>query len=147
MPPNLTGNKMDFKEPLKVYTAESNVEAQMIVTMLESHGIAAFAEEDQSGVSLWSFGRISQFHQPNVWIEKAMAAAAVEHIRQFEQTKRERANPSSDGPQIEVECEECGKSAMYAEILRGSVQECPHCSEYVDIGELDWEDDFGTPQE
>jgi hypothetical protein len=63
-------DRVGLKEPFKVYTAASNVEAQMIVVMLNSVGIESHAEEDRSGVSLWHMGTISQFHQPNVWVEK-----------------------------------------------------------------------------
>ena len=34
---------MEFKESLKVFTAASNMEAQMVVKMLETNGIAAFS--------------------------------------------------------------------------------------------------------
>ena len=84
---------MEFKEPFKLYTAESNIEAHTIVGILNAEGVAAFAEEDQSGVSLWGFGRISQFHQPNVWIEKSTSKQAAELIRRFEEKKRETREP------------------------------------------------------
>ncbi len=76
---------MEFKDPFKVYTAAGNVEAHMIVNMLESQGIAAHAVEDTSGVSLWSFGIISQFHQPDVWVDKSTVQQAAELIRGFEE--------------------------------------------------------------
>jgi hypothetical protein len=138
---------MDFKEPLKVYTAETNLEAHMIVEMLEANGIAALVEEDRSGVSLWAFGTIGQFHQPNIWIEKSSAQAAATLICRFEEQKRERATPSVGGPTIRAQCEECGKEASFAENLDGTVQECPHCGAYIDVGQLDWDDDFGVAEE
>jgi hypothetical protein len=138
---------MEFKEPLKIYTAATNVEAHLIVVMLETNGIEAFAEEDQSGVSQFAFGTLSQFHQPNVWIDKSAAKATAELIRGFEERKRERAKPDVGNAQIQVECEECGKVSSFSKSLNGTVQDCSHCRAYVDVGELDWDVDFGEPEE
>ena len=138
---------MDIKDPLKVYTAATNLEAHMIVERLQSNGIKAFAEEDESGVSLWAFGTISQFHKPNVWIEKAAAPQAKELINEFEERKRQRAQPKGGESVIQVECEECGRKTTFPESLDGTVQECSHCHAYVDVGELDWDEDFGEPED
>lgn len=138
---------MGFKDPLKIYTAATNIDAHMIVLMLETNGIAAFAEEDQSGVSLFSFGTLSQFHQPNVWIEKSAAQAAAELICGFEERRQKRDNPGVGNSQIQVECEECGKVSSFSDNLNGTVQDCPHCHAYVDVGELDWNEDVGEPEE
>ena len=137
---------MEFQEPFKLYTAASNIEAHMIVEMLGADGIAAFAEEDQSGVSLWAFGRISQFHQPNVWVEKSTARNAAELIRRFEETKRERENHDTSQGEIPVECEACGERSSFPESLNGTTQVCSHCDAFVDVGELDWDEDFGEPE-
>ncbi len=138
---------MKFKEPFKVYTAASNIEAHMIVDMLGTHGIDAFADEDNSGASLWAFGTLSQFHQPNVWIEKAAGAEAADLIRRFEETKRERKARPSSGRQINAECEDCGAISVFPDSLDGTTQECSQCRAYIDVGELDWDQDFGEPEE
>jgi hypothetical protein len=138
---------MHLKDPLKIYTAESNIEAHLIVEMLQSNGIKAFAEEDLSTVTLWAFGRISQIHQPNVWIERSSESAATKLIDAFEERKQERASASEADAQIVVLCEDCGQQSFFAKKLYGTVQDCPYCSAYVDVGELDWEDDFGEPEE
>jgi hypothetical protein len=57
---------MDLNDPFKVYTAATNLECHLIVEMLSANGIPAIAETDDSGASLWAFGTITQFHQPNV---------------------------------------------------------------------------------
>ncbi len=138
---------MEFKDPFKMYTAENNLEAQMIVQMLGANGIAAFADEDQSGVSLWIGGTITQFHQPNVWIEKSATQNAAELIRRFEETKWERAYPGTADSHIQVECEECGKISSFSDSLDGTIQECPHCQAYLDVGEVDCDEDFGESEE
>ena len=138
---------MGLKEPYRVYTAASNVEAQMIAVMLNSVGIESHAEEDRSGVSLWHMGTISQFHQPNVWVEKSMATRAAELIEEYEERRRERAElEKRGGGDIHVECEECGQVSTFPKQLDGTTQECAHCRSYLDVGELDWGIDFGEDQ-
>ena len=143
----MASDRMEFKEPFKIYTAENNLEAQMIVQMLGANGIAAFADEDQSGVSLWAFGTITQFHQPNVWIEKSATQSAAELIRRFEETKRVRENPGTGNSQIQVECEECGKISSFPDSLDGTTQECSHCQAYLDVGEVECDGAAGESEE
>ena len=137
---------MELKEPTVVYIAATNLESHMIVHMLNANGIAAFADEDQSGLSLWAFGTISQFHKPRVWIEKSATEAAARLILDFEERKRQRQNPDDGGGEIKVQCEECGKTTTFPSSLNGTTQECSHCGAFVDVGEFTWEDDPGEPE-
>jgi putative signal transducing protein len=138
---------MKFKHPVMLYTAATNVEAHVVVEMLHANGIPAYAVEDQSGVSLWMFGTISQFHQPNVWVDKSTAEKAIALVRQFEENKRKREHPDTSIGTIPVACEECGKTTMFPDALNGTTQDCSHCNAYVDVGELPWNEDFGMPDE
>jgi hypothetical protein len=138
---------MDLKNPVVVYTAAGNVEALMIMQMLEANGIPAHAVEDQSGVSLWMLGTISQFHKPKIWVAQATAGQAAELIRTYEEQKRQRRHPEQGTGQIEVVCEECGKTTTFPASLDGTTQECAHCRAYVDVGDQPWDDDLGTPEE
>ena len=113
----------------------------MLVAMLVANGIPAHAVEDQSGVSLWQFGTISQFHKPNVWIDKPTMEKAAELIRQFEEGRQKRDNPGVSTGEIRVEYEECGKITIFPDALDGTTQECSHCHAYVDVGELAWDED------
>lgn len=134
---------MNFLKPTKVYTAATNVEAHLIVDLLDSQGIPAFVEEDQSGVSLWALGTISQFHQPNVWVDEVTAQAAAEFIQGFEEQRRRRNNPAEGSAQLTAKCEKCGESTSFPVSQNGSTQVCRHCGAYVDVGELGWKEDFG----
>ena len=134
---------MDLKEPCAVYTAATNLEACLIAEMLNANGIVAFADEDQSGVSLWAFGTISQFHKPQVWVEKMASDEAAQLILGFEEQKRQRQDAGDGDGQIEVVCEECGKTTFFSSALNGTTQECSHCHAFVDVGEFEWDDDFG----
>jgi hypothetical protein len=138
---------MDFKKPVIVYTAATNVELHMIVEMLHANGVAAHAVEDQSGVSLWALGTISQFHKPNVWVDETTFAKAAELIQDFEDKKQSRNTPVEASSDIQVICEDCGKTTSFPGSLDGTIQECRHCGAYVDVGELPWDDDFGEPDD
>ncbi len=142
---------MKLEDPVVVYTAESNVEAHLIVDVLQNEGIRSHAVEDQSTVTLWMGGRISQFHQPNVMVDRQDAEAAGLLIQEFEEQKRARAakekEKSGSGSNIGVVCEECDKPTSFPASLDGTTQECSHCHAYVDVGSLPWEDDYGEPIE
>lgn len=138
---------MDFKKPVIVYTTATNVEAHMVVEMLHANGVPAHAVEDQSGVSLWAFGTISQFHQPNIWVDEANLGNAVDLIRDFEEKKRTRNTPAEGAGEIQVICEDCGETTSFPSSLDGTTQECRHCHAYVDVGELPWDDDFDASEE
>lgn len=139
---------MQFKKPTVIFTAESNVECHLIVEILANAGIAAHAVEDTSGASLFAFGTLSQFHQPNVYVEESDSAKAKELIQQFEASKQSRLpknkDPDGAGATITATCEECGKESQFPESANGTTEDCPHCSAYMDVGDLGWDEDFGT---
>ncbi len=125
-----------------VYTAATNVEAHMIVEMLQTNGVPAHAVDDQSGVFL-GFGTISQFYKPNVWVDEASIQKAADLIRDFEEMRRSRNTQVEGTDDLSVNCENCGKTSSFPGSLDGKTQECPHCGSYVDVGGLPWADDFG----
>lgn len=130
---------MNFSKPVVVYTAEKNVEAHMIVEMLISNGIDAYADEDQSGVSLWAMGTLGQFHRPLVWIDAIDVAQASVFVKEFEAKKRQRLNPPVSDKAIDATCEKCETTTPFSAAVDGTVQVCPKCKSYVDVGtfELD----------
>ncbi len=134
---------MDFEKPVLVYTAATNVEAHLIVDLLHAHGVPAHAVEDQSGVSLWGMGTITQFHQPNIWVDQSTVQQAAELIREFEDKRRARNHPDQSSGEIPVVCDNCGKTTAFPKSLDGTTQGCSHCHAYVDVGDLPWDEDFG----
>ena len=138
---------MNFQEPFIVYTAATNLEANTIVAILNANGIPAHAVEDQSGASLWGGGTISQYHQPNVWVDKSTAQRAAQLILRFEESKRDRDNPGVSTGEIPVKCEACGKTTIFPDALHGTTQECSHCQAYVDVGEFAWDEDSAESDE
>lgn len=138
---------MDFDHPVAIYTAANNIEAHLVVDLLQSHGINAYAVEDQSGVSLYAFGTL-QFHQPQVWIDELDQQQAAELIADYEEKNKARNEVESKSQDILVVCEECGKTTTFAASLDGTTQECSHCRAYVDVGDLPWEEeDYGQPED
>src|SRR3954469_10273263 len=99
---------MKFQRPVVAYVAATNVEAHLVVEMLTSNGIAAHAVEDQSGVSLWALGTISQFHKPKVWIDESSAENAALLMQAFGAKKRQSTSLSKDLGEIETTCHKCG---------------------------------------
>ena len=138
---------MNLKDPIAVYTAATNLEAHVIVNMLNDNGVPAFAVEDQSGASLWMFGTISQFHDPKVWIDKSSVLEAGKLIDSFEKRQNERRNVSAQTQGLPVVCEACGKTTTFPNALNGTVQRCPQCDDFIDVGELNWNQDFGETDE
>lgn len=137
---------MKLENPVVVYTAISNLEAQLVVEMLQGCGIDAYAMEDVAGYGLWMFGTITQIHRPKVFVDAKDRTGATERILQFEQERKLRYVKKRSGPDIQVDCEACGRVAFFPASQDGTTQQCPHCRSYVDVGSLPWEVDFGEPE-
>lgn len=138
---------MEFKDPRVVYTAATNMEAILIAKMLNSNGVPAYAVEDQSGVSLWAFGTITQYHRPNVWVDLSTAEEARQLLLRYEEEQRQRQHAEISAGAIEAECEDCGEKSQFPAALNGTTQECPHCRAYLDVGVFDWDEDVGEPDD
>ena len=132
---------MEFKKPTLAYTAESNVEAQTIVQLLIANGIEAYAVEDDSVTSLWAFGTISQFHQPNVFVEDSDLVKAHALLVEFE--NQNSGSSKVNGDPISATCEDCGTQTEFPASSNGSVEVCPNCQAYMDVGTFEWDEDFG----
>lgn len=131
---------MNLKDPITAYNAANFVDAQMAQLFLESHGIEAMAVDDHSPAGLWTFGVLPEIHKPQVWISRCDAEQAGQLLAEYEHKKRERDAPkNTETPQtLEAICEECNKPSTFADSLNGTLQECPHCYAYLDVGEFEW---------
>lgn len=141
---------MNLEDPVAAYNAESNMDAILVQRFLDSEGVQAFVVEDNSLVGYWMFGKLPEIHKPQVWINRADTERVSRLLAEYERRKAERdAQRKVSEPQtIEVICEECGKVATFAGSLLGTVQDCPHCGAYLDVGEVDWpyDDDVNDAQ-
>jgi hypothetical protein len=133
---------MELRDPVIAYDAATNVEAQLVKLLLTEAGIDAFASEDHSTAGLWMFGVMPEIHKPQVWVSSADHDRAQLLLQEYEQRVAERqqsgvSSEASAGPAIEVLCEECSKKSSFPSSQKGTVQDCPHCGAYVDVGEGD----------
>ena len=124
---------MNFRDPVQVYRAANHWEANLLADALATAEIEAFVSEDHSSQGIFGFGAISSVNRCEVWVERNQQAAAAEVIAQFEAEAKERAERNRNAPDIEVRCEECGKTSMVRAALRGTTQDCPHCGRFVDV--------------
>jgi hypothetical protein len=127
---------MALQDPIAIFTASSNVRAQALCHLLVQSGVEAHVIEDLSLVGLWVGGTIPGIHSPKIWVDRADAERAAAILREYEQREAElRADSSSAGEteRVQAACEECGRAVEFPASQRGSVQECPHCGEYVDV--------------
>ena len=141
-PPPLDVNRDSLTTPTLAYTANGNLEAHSVVSWLRLNGVRAYAVEDNSGVGLYTFGTISQFHKPQVFVDKSELESAVELLRQFEARRDRRCTELDNSPPIESACEECGATSEFPASQDGTTQNCPKCRAFMDVGNIDWPDDF-----
>jgi hypothetical protein len=129
---------MALQNPLVVYDAATNAEAQMLKLLLIEAGIEAFVSEDLSPGGLWMFGLLPGIHKPQVWVSQAEVDEAHRILEGYERQaaeRRQRNSQQGDSSPIKVLCEECGQASLFPSTQRGSVQYCPRCGAYVDVDE------------
>jgi hypothetical protein len=134
-------NTMSLQDPVAVYSAAGNVEAHLVKMALIEANIEAFVSEDLSTGGLWMFGTLPEIHKPQVWVSQSDWERARAICEKYEADARERRKTSQagddlGGASVKVLCEECGEESIYPAVQRGSVQDCPRCGAYVDVGEV-----------
>jgi hypothetical protein len=132
---------MPINDPITAYNAANNIEAHLVCELLISFGIEAKAIEDVSQIgTAWYGGLLPEIHKPQVWIDRSDIERAKPILVEYERQASHRRNVPTTGSTIEVTCEECGKQSSFPEEQKGSVQDCPHCHAFVDVGdEVDFE--------
>jgi hypothetical protein len=130
---------MTISDPVPIYRAATNMQAHLLCGHLEQNGIDAHVVEDNSINGGWLFGLLPQVHKPEVCVDRRNREQARLLIEAFERSERERQARQNSVP-IETEfvavvCEECGAKTPFPASQLGTLQECPRCSAYVDVGE------------
>lgn len=121
---------MQLTDPISVYIAGTNLEAQMVANHLTSLGIPAYAIEDTSGVSTFSFGVISQFHKPMVYVERTQADDARKLIEEYEGAANRAEHHTKSSGELPDYCPACGERVAHG------TPTCPECER-----PLHWEKD------
>jgi hypothetical protein len=116
-------------DPVAFYTAQNDAEAQLLANALLALGVKAHVKE-----GAWT-GRT----RVQVWVDRADIDKAKPVLDDFERHQAQRriggADEATAGPPLELVCEKCGRSATFPAAQRGSVQDCPHCGAYLDVGQ------------
>ncbi len=143
---------MNLDDPIPIYDAKNHLEAIQVAQFLSSRGIQAHADEDDSlggGLGVFTSEPKSQ-----VWVSRGDGEKIAALLAEFDSNTAQQevglgtSQKLKATEPITTECEECGKPSTYDAEHDGTVQECPLCHSYVDVGELDWEDqDFGEPED
>jgi hypothetical protein len=113
---------MALQNPVAVYNAAANAEAQVVRSLLVDAGIEAFAVDDVSVVGTWALGLIPEIHKPQVWVDRRHVEQARALIEAYEQRSAEQEH----GDTVDF-CYECG------EPVDSGVSTCPACGQSLDL--------------
>jgi Zn finger protein HypA/HybF involved in hydrogenase expression len=85
-------------------------------------------------------GLLPAIHNPQVWIDRTDIERARPILTAYEQKKEQGLAVESGaigiGQQpVEVVCEECDRTAQFPAVQGGTVQNCPHCGAFIDVGD------------
>ena len=138
---------MKFLDPKAIYNAATNHEAHLLCQILIDSGIAAKVIEDNSPAGIAWVGPLAEIHKPQIWVERNDMESAKAILAETEKHTTElgaaRESPQMTAP-ILVHCEKCDKHSEFPASQFGSVQSCPFCYAYVDVGDDvgfdDWEE-------
>jgi hypothetical protein len=131
---------MPLQDPVAVYNAADNMEAQLLCNLLNGSGVEAYLTEDVSTVGVWMFGLLSEIHKPQVWVDRSAVERAKPVLEEYERRLLERQDANlttttDGGATVEALCEKCGQRSVFPIAQQGTIQDCPHCGEYVDVGD------------
>jgi hypothetical protein len=133
--PGQRRSNVGLHDPVAVYNAANNAEAMILREALLASGIEAHSVDDATPVGAWMFGLLPEIHKPQVWVDRADVPRAVHVIENFEARAAQRRQTNAGGVIINVVCEECGKASEFPASRLGSVEVCPHCGAFVDVGD------------
>jgi len=114
---------MALHDPVPVLDADTNLEAQLVRTLLIDAGIEAFAIEDVSYVGTCAWGTLSGINKPQVFVERGNAERALKFLEEYEQRQRE----SQAGHEGDRSCQSCGEE------VRPGDTTCPACGRSTTI--------------
>ena len=122
-----------------VYVANSEGEADVVAAWLAEQGFPARVMDTRTLGGLPGMAPFSPLESDaggvEVWVlDAAGAPQAKQLLDEHSKTLAQQAAAAAHGEPVVVRCEECGQTAEFPATDRGSVQECPHCGEYLDVG-------------
>ncbi|MEQ8790570.1 MAG: DUF2007 domain-containing protein [Pirellulaceae bacterium] len=128
--------------------------ADVVVTLLGHEGVEAQVMDRGTlggllGLTVWSKTGVSA-NGVEVWVSEVDdAPRARQLVEAMDQQKAKRRQVSEQLGPVDAACEECGAVTNFPANQRGTVQDCPHCGEYLDVPGGDEEEtvDWGEPAE
>ena len=136
---------MKFRDPVSIYTASTNHDAHRLCHILVDSGIAAIVVEDNSAAGIAWVGTLPGIHQPQIWVERHNTEPARQILMELEGTSTPtdpeyQPKPKPTGP-VFVRCESCERESEFPGEQFGTIQTCPFCAAYVDVGDdVDFDD-------
>ena len=138
---------MALQDPVAVYNAANNVEAQLLCNLLVDAGIEAFVTEDVSQVGVWLLGLIPEIHKPQVWVDRSNVEGAAPLIEEFDDRLIEQAGVDEvelpdETPDASSEhfCYHCGEPIAFG------VSHCTACGKALDWSDKPTLDEMDTEE-
>jgi hypothetical protein len=131
---------MSDSRVVEVYRAKNGAQAHLLATALEEAGIKAEIQgENLHPLSLTAVNLISDsplwWAAPRILVLEEDAERAGQLLLEWESRERTKAQETEGMPPVEAVCENCGRLSSFPAAQRGSVQECPQCGGYIDVGD------------
>jgi hypothetical protein len=137
---------MPLHDRVAVYNAATNEEADLVRKLLVDAGVEAFVTVDDPQAGVW-FAGLADPPNPQVWVERADVERALPLLEDYERRDAPAKPVTPEGPPVEAVCEECGQRSVFPAAQKGSVQNCPHCHAFLDVGEEDFADEEWSESE
>ena len=141
-----------YRDPRCVYVTDDLSAADVISSLLTSHGIPAQVMNQATLGGLLGLTWLSSKGVSSVGIEvwainpdqvEAARALLDQHTDLLQQKaiRLEQLGP------VEATCEECGHKAIFPGKERGTIQECPKCREYIDVPNPGYDSEWESPSD
>ena len=108
---------MALDDPLAVYDAANDVEAQLICNILNEAGVEAYVTEDDA--------QVGQVMKPQVWVDRSAIDRAKPILQNHERCQEGPETAQADDAVLESVCEECGQRGVFSTLPPFDEQNCP----------------------
>lgn len=120
---------MEIVDPVAVYSPRTLAEGQEIARVLSESGVPARVIMEE------------------VVVARADEQRAAEFFKSLQHSDTEVPADPSKPAFVTAVCEECGQSSTFTGEYFGTVQDCPHCGKFMDVGGSDADFDPGDPED
>lgn len=118
--------------PVSVYRAGGPEEAAIVAAWLSSQGIEARVPAS-GNPGVLAFGVTDDQGIPVQVLDPNDAAKARSLLEEHHRSRQSRVMDSGGSAGVEVTCHRCKGRSQFRLDQRGTVSECSHCGEYLDI--------------